>query len=63
MTRTDTLAAPVAGHKCAGARMSVHVNCECGWSSANWGGPGARKNAYAEFRMHAAEHARDRMPP
>lgn len=43
------------GHKCAGVKMSVHVNCECGWTSANWSGPGARSSAYSEWRRHVKE--------
>jgi hypothetical protein len=45
----------VPGHRCRGAVLSVRVNCECGWSSANWSGTGARHNAYAEFRWHVQE--------
>lgn len=49
---------PVAGHKCAGATLGVRVACECGWSTGYWCGPGARKEAYAEWRGHVAQHAK-----
>jgi hypothetical protein len=46
-----------AGHRCKG--LSVSTRCECGWSSGSWCGPGARKNAYAEWRNHVESHKKD----
>jgi hypothetical protein len=47
---------PLDKHKCKGARLAVYVSCECGWTSSNWSGTGARRSAYHEFRQHIAEH-------
>lgn len=44
----------IAGHKCLGISVMVHVNCECGWSGGN---VKSRKDAYHEWRQHAQTHA------
>lgn len=47
---------PLNGHRCEGARVMYHVNCECGWSSGNFG---SRRDAYHEWREHVSRHAED----
>jgi hypothetical protein len=42
----------VPGHKRARVRFIVQVECECGWTSANWVGKGASAQAHNEWRWH-----------
>jgi hypothetical protein len=51
---------PVAGHRCAGAVVIVRVKCECGWESGGHLGKGARRDAYAVWRLHVLECAEAR---
>lgn len=53
MATKTAKAESVPGHKCTGARVMHYVNCECGWSSDNWG---SRRSAYAQWRTHAQSH-------
>lgn len=45
-------AKPMPGHKLTHYSYGVQTNCECGWHSATWYGPGARRSALAEWRGH-----------
>lgn len=48
----ETRLLPIEGHKCRGARMSIEVSCECGWTSHPHSGGRARSLAFAEWRTH-----------
>lgn len=45
------------GHKCLGAVIGYHVNCECGYSTGDWYSTNARHNAYGEWRYHKEQVA------